>query len=257
MTEITKLKRETLSEQAAEQLSAWMDARGMRPGDVLPSQAELADQFGVSRTVVREAMRALAGRGVLDVVNGKGAVLKPLNSESLAAYFTRSLRFEDVALVEMMEVRCGLEMQSAGLAAERRSDSDVARMRAIVSDMGLCLRQVDKHAELDLQLHLAIAGAARNRMLMHMIESIRESVLLAMETGMIKRGTDADRRRMQAEHETIVAAIQNQRPDAARQRMAEHIEAAAQRLATAAQARGHRMVPGQNGHSLRSNSNNS
>jgi DNA-binding FadR family transcriptional regulator len=114
--------------------------------------------------------------------------------------------------------------------------------------MGLYLRQVDKHAELDLQLHLAIAGAARNRMLMHMIESIRESVLLAMETGMIKRGTDADRRRMQAEHEIIVAAIQNQRPDAARQRMAEHIEAAAQRLAAAAQTRGHRLAPGQNGH---------
>ncbi|HQV29047.1 MAG TPA: FadR/GntR family transcriptional regulator [Thermoflexales bacterium] len=248
MTEITKLKRETLSEQAAEQLSAWMDARGMRPGDVLPSQAELADQFGVSRTVVREAMRALAGRGVLDVVNGKGAVLKPLNSESLAAYFTRSLRFEEVALVEMMEVRCGLEMRAASLAAERRSEADVTRMRAIVSDMGLYLRQVDKHAELDLQLHLAIAGASRNRMLLHMIESIRESVLLAMETGMVKRASDDDRRRMQAEHETIVAAIQHHHPEAARQRMAEHIEAAAQRLAAATQTHGHRQNSTRNGH---------
>ncbi|MEO6063903.1 MAG: FadR/GntR family transcriptional regulator [Thermoflexales bacterium] len=248
MTEITKLKRETLSEQAAEQLSAWMDARGMRPGDLLPSQAELADQFGVSRTVVREAMRALAGRGVLDVVNGKGAVLKPLNSESLAAYFTRSRRFEDVSLVEMMEVRCGLEMQTAGLAAQRRNGTDVDRMRAIVSDMGLYLGQVDKHAELDLQLHLAIAEAARNRMLMHMIESIRESVLLAMETGMIKRATDDDRRRMQGEHETIVAAIQQQNPDTARHRMAEHIESAALRLAAASQTRRQRLAPGQNGH---------
>lgn len=248
MTEITKLKRETLSEQAAEQLSAWMDARGMRPGDVLPSQAELADQFGVSRTVVREAMRALAGRGVLDVVNGKGAVLKPLNSESLAAYFARSLRFEDVALVEMMEVRCGLEMQAAGLAALRRSEADIDRMHAIVSDMSRLLRQVDKHAELDLQLHLAIAEASRNRMLLHMIESIRESVLLAMETGMIRRAADDDRLRMQAEHETIVAAIQLRQHDAARQRMAEHIEAAAGRLAAANQARGSRPAPAQNGH---------
>jgi DNA-binding FadR family transcriptional regulator len=121
-------------------------------------------------------------------------------------------------------------------------------MRAIVSDMGLYLRQVDKHAELDLHLHLAIAEASRNRMLLHMIESIRESVLLAMETGMIKRATDDDRRRMQAEHETIVAAIQNQHPDAARQRMAEHIEAAAQRLAAAAQTLGHRHKSAQNGH---------
>lgn len=231
MIEITKLKRETLAEQAAEELAEIIQRRGMMPGDVLPSQGDLADQFGVSRTVIREAIQALVGRGLVEVVNGKGAVIRPLHNEALSAFFQHSLLAKQPAILELMEVRRGLEVQSAMLAAQRRTDAQLAEMQTLVTEMEACLNEAERYAELDLKLHLAIANASHNTMLLHMIESIRESSKIAIRVGLLRQTNDRDRQRIQTEHASLVEAIGQHNILAAQHAMEKHFDDAMMALA--------------------------
>ncbi len=231
MLEIIKLKRETLAEQAAEGLADIIQRRGMMPGDVLPSQGDLANQFGVSRTVIREAIQALVGRGLLEVVNGKGAVIRPLHNEALSAFFQHSLLAKQAAILELMEVRRGLEVQSSILAAQRRTEAQLTELNALVHEMSGCLSAAERYAELDLKLHLSIAAASHNTMLLHMIESIRESSQVAIRVGLLRQTNDRDRQRIQTEHASMVEAICKHNAAAAQHAMEKHFDDAMMALA--------------------------
>ena len=204
---ITKLKRETLSERAADELVMLIQQRGLQPGDSLPSQELLAVQFGVSRTVVREAVQVLMGRGLVDVINGKGAMIRPITSKTLNGYFKHSLNANDKAVIEMMEVRRALEVLAAGFAAERRSDQHVETLCGIAADMRKLLNDRAAYTELDLKLHLEIAAASQNITLLHMIESIRDATKDAIRTGLLNSSSARSRDMMQSNHEAIVKAI--------------------------------------------------
>jgi DNA-binding FadR family transcriptional regulator len=231
MLSIPRLKRETLAEQAAESLSQFIQTHGLQPGNTLPSQGELADQFGVSRTVIREAIQTLIGRGLIEVVNGKGAVIRPAHNESLSAYFQHSLLSKQAAILELMEVRRGLEVQAAILAAQRRTEPQLSKLNVLVLDMCQWLAMPEKYVEADLQLHLAIAEAAHNTMLLHMIESIRESAKVAIQTGLMRQTTDQERHRIQTEHEAVVRAISLHDISAAQAAMEHHFDKAVMALA--------------------------
>ena len=107
----------------------------MRPGDLLPSETSLATSFNVSRPVICEALKNLEGRGVIEIVNGKGAIIRPIDSDALRLFFQRAMQMERGTILEMMEVRKGLEVQAAMLAAERRDERDLAAIRSTVRAM--------------------------------------------------------------------------------------------------------------------------
>lgn len=201
------LRRETLAEQLAERLTAFITAHGLRSGDALPSEAKLAMQFGVSRPIMREALRTLQAQGIITVTNGKGATVRPLTSEPLSSFFTWAMRFDENALVDLLEVRKGLELQSVALAAERRTDDELAAMRATVATMTLHLHDADRYTELDYELHLQIATATHNAMLRNLVASIREPFKETIREGLRRQPNDRGRRRIQAGHEKMVAAI--------------------------------------------------
>src|SRR5579875_2625798 len=171
----TKLRRETLSEQVASQVLQYIRTHALQPGALLPSETRLSDEYGVSRQVVREALRSLQGRGVLNVVNGRGAMLRPLDGATFSFTFSRAIQLDTHSLVELMEVRLGLEMQCASLAAQRRMDRDVAELTRLVTAMRAQLFDEAAYAELDLAFHLAIAKASGNALLYHLVDSIREA----------------------------------------------------------------------------------
>ena len=89
------LRRETLAEQVADGLITMIEDDALAPGTLLPSEASLAQEFGVSRPVVREALKVLAAKDVVAIANGKGAVVRPISSDPLQAYFLRALRVQD------------------------------------------------------------------------------------------------------------------------------------------------------------------
>src|SRR5687768_1536258 len=126
-----QLRRDTLAKQLAEHLIARIED-DLVPGTLLPSEASLAAEFGVSRQVVREALKALAAKDVITIANGKGAIVRPMTSEPLRDFFQRALRNRHATAVELLEVRKGIEVQSAALAAKRRTPAELAELQSIL-----------------------------------------------------------------------------------------------------------------------------
>jgi DNA-binding FadR family transcriptional regulator len=175
MTEQTvpRLQRKTLAQQAAENLVEFIERQRLAPGSILPSEGQLATQLGVSRPILREALRTLEATGVVEVVNGKGAIVKPLTGEVLTGFFYRAARSRREAILEILELRKGIEVQAATLAAERRTAEDIDLLRDKVGQMRRHCQNQDVYGERDIELHLLIARASGNTILFHLVESLR------------------------------------------------------------------------------------
>ncbi len=220
------LQRRTLADQVATHLLERIDRQSLLPGSLLPSEAQLAADFGVSRPVVREAMRALEATGVVAVANGKGAIVRPLSGDPLSGFFQHAARVRREAVVELLEVRKGIEIQSATLAAERRTAEEAAEMRQLVAEMRDALREPQSYTERDVALHLLIARASRNLMLYHLVESIREPLQESIREGLQRRVSDEQMERVQELHERLIDAVASGDAAQAGQAMADHFDEA-------------------------------
>ena len=141
---LPKLSRGTLAEQVTDNLLAYIEAQHLKPGDLLPSETSLATSFGVSRPVIREALKSLEGKGIIEIVNGKGAIVKPIDSDPLRLFFQRAMQIERSTMLELMEVRKGLEVEAATLAASRRQSKDLDAIEKTVHAMRLALRDQEE-----------------------------------------------------------------------------------------------------------------
>ncbi len=227
----TKLRRETLPEQLAEQLIQLVRDRELEPGDFLPSANAIADDFAVSRPVVREALRTLEARGLIRTENGRGAIVQPVNSEMLSHYFHRATSVDKRALVELLEVRKGLEVESARLAAVRSTEPELAEIADIVHKMRKAVGRGRTYAELDAELHLLIAAATHNTTLLHLIESIRGPLKGSIEAGLRSRANTVHLLRVQELHEDLLRALTDRDADLASRVMTMHFDEAVQHIA--------------------------
>ncbi len=218
----TELTRQTFPDQIAESLTDHIIVEGLKPGDLLPSTAKLAQDFGVSIPVIREALKSLAGQGIIEIINGKGAVIKPLDNESLQIFFQRAIQFELDSIIEIMEIRQPLEVQSAFLAAQRRTDEDVAALQKTIAAMRGQVHQVETYADLDVQLHKQIAAATQNKMMVHLIASVRDSLRDAILESLRRRNIKKELERVQDIHERIIDEIAQGDAERAAKAMAEH-----------------------------------
>ena len=231
------LRRETLHEQLAERLAQLVADRNLAPGDFLPSASAIAIEFGVSRPVVREALRTLEARGLIRTENGRGAIVQPVTNELLSHYFNLATTVDATALVELLEVRKGLEVESARLATQRATDEDLENISLIVEQMRAVVGKGKTYASLDAQLHLQIAEATHNTTLYHLIDSIRGPLRDTIEAGLRSRANAVHHQRVQELHEDLVQAMRARDPDAAASIMALHFDEAVQHIAGAARAR--------------------
>lgn len=224
-----RVRRETLAEQVAQLLIQSIIERGLRPGDELPSETRLAEEFGVSRPVAREALRHLAALNMIQLANGKLPVVKPVTGDLLGIFFDWAVQLQHASFVELHELRRGVEGACAMHAAERRTAVDVATLESLVEEMRARVRDadVDTYTDLDMRLHLAIAAASHNRLLQHTVESIRHSMREVIRVGLEMMGrTEPALERLQRGHESIVAPIIAQDPEAARLQMDRHLAGA-------------------------------
>lgn len=223
---LTTLSRETLSDQVTKQLTEYIVSEDLQPGDLLPSEIKLAQEFGVSRSVVREALRSMAAQGTIEVISGKGAIIKPVDDTLLRIFFQRAIEVGHSSYVELMEIRKPLEVQSAVLAAERRTPEEAASIHDIVAAMGTRLDKLDAYAELDVEFHLLVAAAAHNLLLFHLISSIRNLLRDVMHEGLQRRQNLEQLERIQTVHANIARAIEQGNPAQAGNAMATHFDEA-------------------------------
>jgi GntR family transcriptional regulator, transcriptional repressor for pyruvate dehydrogenase complex len=213
------IERKKVYELVAERLVQEISDRRLNPGDELPRERYLAKTLHVGRSSVREALRMLESRGLI-ASSGAGRLViaeyaNPLN-QSLALL----LRMRDGDLQELFEVRRILEVESAGLAAVRRSDQDIRAMREALQHMRQGLRSAERYVGGDVHFHMAIAAATHNRMATHMMHAIRDVLHRALLS--IYRVPGSPERSL-GQHDQILEAITAQRPDLARERMRQHL----------------------------------
>ncbi len=223
MSENRKINRQNFPEQIADQLAEIIIYRKMKPGDKFPPELTLAAEYGVSRSVVREALRILAAQGIIEVINGKGALVREIDNHQLRSFFKRSLKSGTASVRELMEVRIPLEVTAAGLAARRRSMDQIAEMIKITREMPQLIDDMQAYTDYDFQFHILIAEAAGNTTLLHLISSIRESIKDLIRLGLEIQNSGKEKERIQKFHETIVSAIAEGDREASEREMTAHL----------------------------------
>jgi GntR family transcriptional repressor for pyruvate dehydrogenase complex len=167
------IKRTTLREEAAEQIRALIAEGPMRPGDRLPSERDLVVKLAVSRTTIREALRSLEIRGLLEVRPGEGAFVRELPLEALIDPLASTLHNRR-SLLELLEVRRNLEPGIAALAAQRAQAGDIDEMKLLLVEIEQRLenRRYDAAVKSIIAFHRVITRATGNRLIQRLMDTI-------------------------------------------------------------------------------------
>jgi GntR family transcriptional repressor for pyruvate dehydrogenase complex len=235
---IERETHESSSEWVMLRLREMIQRGELRPGDRLPPERDLARMFGVSRPTLRAAIRTLSAVGVLHSRQGAGTFV--VKSDSSPALDSSPLRLmaalHGFTPAEMFEARKSIEMDIAGLAAERATGDQIATMSEEVAGMFASLEEPEQFLTHDMNFHQAVAAASGNRILTALMNMIAE-VFRDVRVKSIRHARDL---RESAEmHRHIYRAVRARDPEAARRAMRDHL-AEAQR---AQEAEGVRYFP--------------
>ena len=173
MAEQTVVRRQLLTEQVVRALETYIVENALQPGSPLPSTIELTQRFNVSRTVIREALADLAGRGIIDRAQGRGSRVAEPNGSQLHELLAFRVRGGHIDAKSVMEFRQLLEVRSALLAAERAT----AKERALLEEKfeRIAAATNDEEFELaDLAFHRSIAAASGNPLILLVTDALTE-----------------------------------------------------------------------------------
>jgi len=220
------ISRPSLSDEIVEQLIDLISRGILKPGERMPSEKQLCQQFAVSRTSVREALRSLAVMGILESHAGEGTYVSEDNSRYLQKTLQWSLLLDRKVVDDLIETRLTLESETAFLAAQRAGPEDLLEIAAAIAGMEQSAAQPDRYLGFDMQFHVAIARAAQNSILFQLLGMIRGYLQTWIkETLSATPAHDSELRANKsiAEHRKVQAALQNGSAESAQQAMKEHI----------------------------------
>ena len=238
MTNSGPLKR-TLSDQLADDLGQEIVRGSLRPGDALPSEEVLLARFGVSRTVLREALQVLAAKGLLEARPRRGTSVRPYSAWSqldpvLLEWHAR-LPADHPMLRQLMEVRRIVEPSAAALAARRAGSDDRERIASAYTGMEAAGRDVEAFIRSDLEFHTAILEASGNQFLLPLAHAIRATLWASLRV----TNPNAEENRMVSLplHAAILKAILEGDADAAAATMKSHLDDTGRRRGRASKRR--------------------
>lgn len=220
-------RRGLLTDDIVKRLVSLVLDEGLKPGDKLPSERELMVRLGVGRSSLREAVRTLAALGIVDVRVGSGMFVADGEASVLTMPLSWGLLMGERSAREVIEARRIVEVELAGLAAERGAAHEIAAIGEKLALMRASLHDADAFARYDLEFHLAIADAAHNQVLRQVIDTMRHVMRVWFAEAF--RGRE-DRSETVGRHQLIYDAIAARDPERARQAMAEHVEGGARWL---------------------------
>ena len=201
-------------------------------GDKLPSETEIMAQFDVSRTVVREALSRLQAAGAVETRHGIGTfVLPPRESANFSLGSVDLATVGDV--IALLELRISLETEAAGLAAQRRTDAQLALMANALDEFLAALDQDSDAVPSDFAFHMEVARATHNRHFADLMGYLGTMVIPRARINTAQAAPEGRLNYLQkvhGEHESILSAIRNQDPEAARAAMRTHLSNSRERL---------------------------
>ena len=193
----------------------------LKPGDQLPAEREMAQRFGVSRTAVREAVKALHEKGLVEAYSGRGTFITNGTSQAIRQSLNWMMKIgQQDGLAYLAEMRAVLEPEIAALAAARIEESHLAAMREAFNVMDRSREDPSAYIEADLDFHLALAEAVANPLILSLIDSI---VALLREQRIRIFYVEGGPERGQFHHKRILDAVETRDVEKARAAMKAHL----------------------------------
>lgn len=215
------VNRRNITDEIVNRFRELIESGSLAPGDKLPSERELCEQLRCSRLAVREAIKQLAGLGWVEVRQGDGTYVRRAAPRDLVDPLVVRRLSEEGALLQLVEARKCLEVELAGLAAERATQEDLDKMQLYLDQMARDIEAGgDVYIDADVKFHMALVTAARNDILRRLYEGI---VDLTVESRRLTSAAPGGPPRALAHHRAILDAIRARDPVAAREAMRNHL----------------------------------
>jgi GntR family transcriptional repressor for pyruvate dehydrogenase complex len=212
------------SQDIVQQVKSHIFAGKLAPGDRLPTEKELAEQFGLSRITVRDALRVLESQGLISIKVGAGGgafVSDPANTQSANELITDLLRLQRATSQELVEARIVIETAIVSFAAERATPEDLAAMQEAINAAHAARTAGKSHfTPYSVDFHIALAKAAKNQVLQFTVDSFRTLFYETLEKLM---PNELMAQRAIEDHQSLLDAIAAHDPARARQIMREHL----------------------------------
>ncbi len=228
MSELTLPRRRsrTLAQELVAALEVRIQDGRLPPGEKLPTEAAVMAEYGVSRTVVREAISRLQAAGLVSTRHGVGTFVAERTEEP--GFRIRPAQMGTLQeVIAVLELRIGLETEAAALAAQRRTEAQLLAMRQALDQLAEAIEHGEDAVAADFQFHLEIARATQNDHYVQFMNALGKQLIprarLDDESDEARAQRQAFLRRVNAEHESILDALTAGDPDAARAAMRTHL----------------------------------
>lgn len=227
------ITNERLYEAVVNQLEALIISKQLSPGDAIPSERRLSELLGVSRSVVREAMRILERAGLIVIKPGRGAFVQDPSSQCISRPLSFLIQMRAGTIEDCLEFRRYLEPEIAYLAAERRTDEDVRDMEFFLQEMDKDKNSPEHFIEHDQAFHSALAESTRNPVFLLVLDTTIDLLHeMRQKTMHISKPFVRDRQ----EHTKIFEQIKACNAAGARAAMIAHLQSVARQLETVRQS---------------------
>jgi GntR family transcriptional repressor for pyruvate dehydrogenase complex len=224
-------KKSNMAQKISRELLAMIESGKFPPGSRLPTEMELANQFGVSRVPIREALSVLRAMGIVSSQQGGGSYVEEIVSFSILKY--PQIQQADAETIKyLFEMRKILEPEAAYLAALRRTPEDMNRMRDMLKLLESDLASAEKTGmEADLEFHRSIIYSTHNAVMIHTMENLdslyRKTLAITLKQNL---GLTRKRQTVYEEHRNILLAIEAEEPDLAKVQTTIHLRNAEKKL---------------------------
>ena len=192
--------------------------KDIKRGEKLPNEFELAESLNVGRGTIREAVKLLVSRNVLEIRRGKGTFVAQEPGVSEDPYGLRFYEDKKKLMKDLIQIRFLLEPQIAELAAQNASEENIKEMQRLNREISELIRNGERYIEKDIELHSCWARSTQNEIIPHLLPAIHRAIALFFETTDKQEWVASTRA-----HEKIIAAIEQHDSKAAREAMIEHL----------------------------------
>jgi GntR family transcriptional repressor for pyruvate dehydrogenase complex len=221
---VSAAPRESLSTQTLDQLIGWLKDGTFKAGGKLPSQNELVEYFGVSRTGIREALQMMAVLNLIEIKPGLGCFVKRVSPEYIIHADVLSILLDKESVMEVIEARKLVESGIAALAAERALPEDYWRMEDVLIAIDRSIQKNESIAVISTEFHCALAEASHNAVLAKLVRSFTQ---LMAKAGQLLEDSIEDlgkfKRHELKSHQELFHVIKQRDPEKSRQAMIDHI----------------------------------
>lgn len=215
------IKKTRVAEEVADRIRVLLLDGTFPPGQPIPSERHLAEQFGVSRGSIRDALRTLETIGLLETRHGQGTFPHELSVDRLVAPLASVMAYRADLQEELMDVRRMFEPAVARAAATRATEEDLADLQRVLDAQRQKLKTGQSAITEDTAFHAILARATRNRVVVNIMATLNDLLVDSRTQSLLQKGRPA---RSVDGHEAVVAALRRRDPDGAAHAMYEHIK---------------------------------